>query len=141
MHAQANILTPFNISNLPTKYCLGQCLKILNWLISTRYGKFTNLTQEIRLKVDTCFISSRVNQMKNKALELNLRQIMQGMEEFATFMSYQSNYEGLRILKVETQTADTTSHSSHITDNVIPLEQARMRRIEPANEVAVKKYH
>lgn len=40
--------------------------------------------------------------MKNKSLELDLRQIMQGLEEFATFMSYKSNYEGLRILKVET---------------------------------------
>lgn len=39
--------------------------------------------------------------MKNKALELDLRQIRQGLEEFATFMSYQSNYEGLRILKVK----------------------------------------
>ncbi len=42
--------------------------------------------------------------MKNKSLELDLRQIMQGLEEFATFMSYQSNYEGLRILKVENST-------------------------------------
>ena len=41
--------------------------------------------------------------MTNKTLELEVRQIMQGLEEFATFMSYQSNYEGLRSLKVETQ--------------------------------------
>ena len=44
--------------------------------------------------------------MTKKAQELALRNIMQGLEEFATFMSYQSNYEGLRILSVETVTAD-----------------------------------
>ena len=40
--------------------------------------------------------------MKNKTQELELRNIMQGLEEFATFMSYQSNSLGMRILSVET---------------------------------------
>jgi hypothetical protein len=40
--------------------------------------------------------------MKNKYQELEIRNIMQGLEEFATFMSYQSNTVGLRILSVET---------------------------------------
>ncbi|PHS68114.1 MAG: hypothetical protein COB23_09735 [Methylophaga sp.] len=40
--------------------------------------------------------------MNNKAQELDMRNIMQGMEEFATFMSFQSNSGSLRILSVET---------------------------------------
>lgn len=39
--------------------------------------------------------------MTNKAQELEVRTIMQGLEEFATFMSYQGNSSGLRILSVE----------------------------------------
>lgn len=80
--------------------------------------------------------------MKHKALELNLRQIMQGMEEFATFMSYKSNYEGLRILKVESQTADTEPTTSYTTDNIVSIEHARSARSEAAaNEVTMQKYH
>lgn len=39
--------------------------------------------------------------MTKKAQELELRNIMQGLEEFATFMSYQSNNLGMRIISVE----------------------------------------
>lgn len=78
--------------------------------------------------------------MKHKALELNLRQIMQGMEEFATFMSYKSNYEGLRILKVESQT-HAVQTASYTTDNIVSIEHARSTRSEAANEIAVQKYH
>jgi hypothetical protein len=39
--------------------------------------------------------------MNSKAQELELRNIMQGLEEFATFMSFQGNTNGLRILSVE----------------------------------------
>jgi len=39
--------------------------------------------------------------MTNKAQELEVRTIMQGLEEFATFMSYQGSSEGLRIISVE----------------------------------------
>ncbi len=42
--------------------------------------------------------------MNSKAQELELRNIMQGLEEFATFMSFQGNTNGLRILSVETVT-------------------------------------
>lgn len=44
--------------------------------------------------------------MKNKSQELDMRNIMQGLEEFATFMSYQSNSLGLRIISVETVAQD-----------------------------------
>ncbi len=36
------------------------------------------------------------------ARELDARDIMQGLEEFATFMSFQSNHSQMRILSVET---------------------------------------
>jgi len=39
--------------------------------------------------------------MNKKAQELELRNIMQGLEEFATFMSFRGNSVGLRILSVE----------------------------------------
>lgn len=39
--------------------------------------------------------------MSKKALELETRNIMQGMEEFATFMSFDSDLSGMRILSVE----------------------------------------
>ncbi|RKZ94207.1 MAG: hypothetical protein DRQ40_06350 [Gammaproteobacteria bacterium] len=42
--------------------------------------------------------------MNSKAQELELRNIMQGLEEFATFMSFQGNTNGLRIISVETVT-------------------------------------
>jgi len=43
-----------------------------------------------------------VGVMSNKAKELEVRNIMQGLEEFANFMSFNANSNGLRILSVET---------------------------------------
>ncbi|MBL1322086.1 MAG: hypothetical protein COA63_013660 [Methylophaga sp.] len=40
--------------------------------------------------------------MSKKALELETRNLMQGLEEFATFMSFDSDLSGMRILSVET---------------------------------------
>jgi hypothetical protein len=40
--------------------------------------------------------------MSDKAKELDARNIMQGLEEFANFMSFNANSHGLRILSVET---------------------------------------
>jgi hypothetical protein len=40
--------------------------------------------------------------LNNKAQELDVRDIMQGMEEFATFMSFQTSHSHMRILSVET---------------------------------------
>lgn len=39
--------------------------------------------------------------MSKKALELETRNILQGLEEFATFMSFDSDLTGMRILSVE----------------------------------------
>ena len=37
-----------------------------------------------------------------KSQELDARNIMEGLEEFATFASFNSNHSGMRILSVET---------------------------------------
>ncbi|MBE0440192.1 MAG: hypothetical protein IBX57_10645 [Gammaproteobacteria bacterium] len=59
--------------------------------------------------------------MTNKAQELEVRTIMQGLEEFATFMSYQGNSSGLRILSVESvQQAQRYNSQPHNAD-IIPL--------------------
>ncbi|MFW5451850.1 MAG: hypothetical protein ACKE9I_09635 [Methylophagaceae bacterium] len=42
-----------------------------------------------------------MEQLNKKTQELDLRNIMQGLEEFATFVSFQSNYSDLRIISVE----------------------------------------
>lgn len=75
--------------------------------------------------------------MTNKTLELEVRQIMQGLEEFATFMSYQSNYEGLRILKVETQDRTTPQHPP---DNVILFDRNRPDSHEFVESSRLKQY-
>lgn len=75
--------------------------------------------------------------MTNKTLELEVRQIMQGLEEFATFMSYQSNYEGLRILKVETQ--DRTAPQLP-PDNVILFDRNRPDSHEFVESSRLKQY-
>ncbi len=56
--------------------------------------------------------------MKTSSQELEFRNILQGLEEFATFMSYQSDYSGLRIISVETATNITNTESYHSADIV-----------------------
>ena len=64
--------------------------------------------------------------MSNKAQELELRNILEGLEEFATFMSYQSDFEGLRILSVETtQQASAREQREVHGAKVIPISTAR----------------
>ncbi len=62
--------------------------------------------------------------MKNKSQELDMRNIMQGLEEFATFMSYQSNSLGLRILSVETVAQDRKTQAQQKAP-VVPLKQRK----------------
>lgn len=59
--------------------------------------------------------------MKNKAHELEVRNIMQGLEEFANFMSFNSPHNtNLRIISVETveQSAlrETNMQSAEVID-------------------------
>ncbi|MDO8826522.1 MAG: hypothetical protein Q7V21_07910 [Methylophaga sp.] len=51
-------------------------------------------------------------------------------------MSYKSNYEGLRILKVETQHGD----ESPAPDNVVSIENARLNRADSVEPIPVKHY-
>ena len=59
-----------------------------------------------------------VSLMKKHSQELEFRNILQGLEEFATFMSYQSDYDGLRIISVESATDDTDNRSHRSADIV-----------------------
>ncbi len=101
-----------------------------------------NFTQDFCPEAATYFTRNRVSAMKNKSLELDLRQIMQGLEEFATFMSYKSNYEGLRILKVEThhESDPHLNNDSQHSDNVISMDKARIKRTDYLDIVPVKNY-
>lgn len=56
--------------------------------------------------------------MKTNSQELEFRNILQGLEEFATFMSYQSDYSGLRIISVETAAAANETQIVHNADIV-----------------------
>lgn len=58
--------------------------------------------------------------MKTSSQELELRNILQGLEEFATFISYQSDYSGLRIISVESTDSshDTSSQAYHSAEIV-----------------------
>ncbi|MCX4187403.1 hypothetical protein [Methylophaga sp. OBS4] len=71
--------------------------------------------------------------MKNKAQELELRHIMEGLEEFATFMSFQSDYEGLRILSVET-TQEAKARDQRA--KVISLDSKRRTRSPQTNTIS-----
>tara|TARA_R110002049_G_scaffold137501_9_gene297548 strand:- start:1966 stop:2217 length:252 start_codon:yes stop_codon:yes gene_type:complete len=61
--------------------------------------------------------------MNKKAQELELRNIMQGLEEFATFMSFKSNSAGLRILSVESVTHTEPVKTTNRTARVIKIHQ------------------
>lgn len=62
--------------------------------------------------------------MNKKAQELELRNIMQGLEEFATFMSFRGNSAGLRILSVESVTQSELAKPQKRSEQVIHLSQA-----------------
>jgi len=71
----------------------------LFWIIKRTNQIFT---QETHTSTDIQFNHQEyVDIMNKKAQELELRNIMQGLEEFATFMSFRANSTGLRILSVE----------------------------------------
>lgn len=66
--------------------------------------------------------------MSNKAQELEVRTILQGLEEFATFMSYQGNSSGLRILSVESvQQAQHYNNSQPHNADIIPLTKRELK--------------
>jgi hypothetical protein len=76
-------------------------------------------TQETHIPTDIGFNHQEyVDIMNKKSQELELRNIMQGLEEFATFMSFRANSNGLRILSVESveqpQRVQPKTQTAHI---------------------------
>ena len=69
--------------------------------------------------------------MNKKAQELELRNIMQGMEEFATFISFQSTSLGMRILSVESVEQDRQRVESQQKADVLTFKQ---RKTPPGHE-------
>jgi hypothetical protein len=61
--------------------------------------------------------------MKNKAQELEVRNIMQGLEEFANFMSFRSTSTGLRVLSVETVEQDIQRQQAHTNADILDIRQ------------------
>jgi len=66
--------------------------------------------------------------MKNKAEELEVRNIMEGLEEFANFMSFRSNTTGLRVLSVETTEQDIQSPPVQSKASVSDIRQQANRK-------------
>lgn len=61
--------------------------------------------------------------MSKKSQELELRNILQGLEEFATFMSYQSNSLGMRIISVESVEQDIENSKQQQKADVLTFKQ------------------
>jgi len=61
--------------------------------------------------------------MSNKAKELDVRNIMQGLEEFANFMSFNANSNGLRILSVETVEQAVKQDAVTSTADILDLQK------------------
>jgi len=68
--------------------------------------------------------------MKNKAQELEVRNIMQGLEEFANFMSFNASDNGnLRILSVETVEQSSLQETSKQSAEVFDIKQRSAKKI------------
>lgn len=76
--------------------------------------------------------------MNNKAQELELRNIMEGLEEFATFMSFKGNSAGLRILSVESVTQPADVKPNNRTAQIIkipkPIAQSNLHLKQSLNK-------
>ncbi|GAB4299114.1 MAG: hypothetical protein Kow0083_11420 [Methylophaga sp.] len=66
--------------------------------------------------------------MTDKFLELELRMVMEGLEELLTLSSYQSQLEHCRILSVETVEEAEQRELAERSQNVISLESRRHPR-------------
>ncbi|MDO7596264.1 MAG: hypothetical protein MUR51_01045 [Pseudomonadota bacterium] len=66
--------------------------------------------------------------MNNKAQELELRNIMEGLEEFATFMSFKGNGAGLRILSVESVTQPADDRPNNRTAQIIKISEPTQQK-------------
>jgi len=67
--------------------------------------------------------------MKNKAQELEVRNIMQGLEEFANFMSFNASDNGnIRILSVETVEQSSLRETSKQSAEVFDIKQRSVKK-------------
>lgn len=66
--------------------------------------------------------------MNKKSQELELRNIMQGLEEFATFMSFRGNSAGLRILSVESVDQPERVQPKKRTADIINIPQQALSK-------------
>lgn len=68
-----------------------------------------------------------IESMNKKSQELELRNIMQGLEEFATFMSFRGNSAGLRILSVESIDQPELTRANKQNVHIVKLSQPSSR--------------
>ena len=66
--------------------------------------------------------------MSNKAKELDARNIMQGLEEFANFMSFNANSNGLRILSVETVEQSIEQDGQSSTADILDMKKHSLKK-------------
>ncbi|NQY27621.1 MAG: hypothetical protein HRT92_10680 [Piscirickettsiaceae bacterium] len=66
--------------------------------------------------------------MKNNAQELEIVTIMQGLEEFATFMSYKGNNAGLRILSVTSIDKDIVIDQAKQSTDILVIQSHRIKK-------------
>ncbi|NOQ81577.1 MAG: hypothetical protein GQ548_03495 [Methylophaga sp.] len=76
--------------------------------------------------------------MNNKAEELEVRNIMQGLEEFANFMSFRSTTSNLRILSVETVEQERQRTPASSTADILDLQQHVKKKRGPKQQVLNK---
>ncbi|MDB2705405.1 hypothetical protein N9Y67_02565 [Pseudomonadota bacterium] len=78
--------------------------------------------------------------MKNKAQELELRNIMQGLEEFANFMSFKSNTTGLRVISVETVEQNIQREQIQAKAEVVNIRQHSQQKPSHTQQVLKKSF-
>lgn len=61
----------------------------------------------------------------DKQQELDCQRILEGLEEFATFMSYRSDCRGLRILSIESAAEAQLRETAEQHAGVVSIEQRR----------------
>ncbi|WP_438971123.1 hypothetical protein [Methylophaga sp.] len=67
----------------------------------------------------------------DKQQELDCQQILEGVEEFATFMSYRSDCSGLRILSIETVEEAHMRELAEQNAKVVSIERKRSTKNRP----------
>ena len=99
------------------------------------------IVQESVFLADKIFNNIEVfmDQLNKKAQELDLRNIMQGLEEFATFVSFQSNYSDLRIISVESVEADKQEVTVKQRAQVHSIRQPQTQAHSKASKQSVHK--